>query len=166
MEVERGLQLWREDTQLQKIWHGMLYRCNNPKSNSYKNYGGRGIKVCDRWKDFENFCTDMYDSYYEHVSLYGKFDTTIERIDVNGNYCPENCKWVTREEQCWNKQNTIRLDNGQSLAEYCVKNGLNYEKIVYKIRNGYTPQEAIDEVFEELTQNFYQFRSKLKNRSH
>lgn len=81
-----------------RIWKQMKARCNG--SNIY--YGGRGIKVCDRWLDFENFKEDMYDSYLEHIKKFGEKDTTIDRINVNGNYEPSNCKWATLSQQARN----------------------------------------------------------------
>lgn len=76
----------------------MKARCNNPKSTNYDNYGGRGIKVCDRWMaSFENFREDMRDC---------PPGLTIDRIDVDGNYEPKNCKWATRSEQMRNTRFT------------------------------------------------------------
>jgi hypothetical protein len=80
-------------------WGSMIQRCTNPKNNNFKNYGGRGISVCKSWRDsFESFFQDM-----------GRrpTDTSLDRIDVNGNYEPENCRWSTALCQARNKQNTI-----------------------------------------------------------
>lgn len=90
-------------TRFYKMFYDMHYRCND-KDNPL--YGGRGIKVCDRWDDFNNFKEDMYASYLDHVEKFGEKDTSIDRIDVNGNYEPNNCKWSTCKEQAFNRRCT------------------------------------------------------------
>ena len=76
---------------LYKTWNAMKHRCYNHKYKSYKDYGGRGIAICDRWMDIEKFIEDMFPTWEEGLSL--------DRIDVNGNYCVDNCRWVTNEIQ-------------------------------------------------------------------
>jgi len=79
---------------LYDIWINIKTRVNNKKCKEYKNYGGRGIAICDRWKDVSNFIEDMYPSYQEGLS--------IDRIDNNGNYEPSNCRWTTKTIQSRN----------------------------------------------------------------
>ena len=84
-------------SKLYGVWAGMIQRCENPKQEHYKNYGGRGIRVCDEWHDFRNFWADMHDGYAEGLQ--------IDRIDTDGNYEPGNCRWATRSV---NMRNTRR----------------------------------------------------------
>ena len=84
---------------LYNIYRVMIYRCNNKNHKRYADYGGRGIKVCDRWMEsFENFLEDMKDTYQPGLS--------IDRINNDGNYEPSNCQWSTRKEQQRNKRTT------------------------------------------------------------
>lgn len=94
---------------LRRVWNDMLYRCYNPKNKYYYVYGGRGIIVCDRWRVFENFMEDMGDRPDKSYSL--------DRIDSNGNYCKENCRWATWEQQSRNRSDTVLLTwEGETLC--------------------------------------------------
>ncbi len=102
-------------TRFYNIWGHILSRCHNSNVERFKNYGGRGIKVCKRWLTFINFKDDMYESYREHLTKFGKKNTTIDRIDTNGNYCESNCRWATYKEQNNNKRNNRLLThNGKT----------------------------------------------------
>ena len=96
-------------SRIYKVWGWILARCQTPSASGYENYGGRGIKVCNRWKEFENFLADMGDP--EDCTL------TIERKDNDGDYEPGNCRWATRAEQGVNKRNNRFIEHdGQSMT--------------------------------------------------
>jgi len=102
-------------------WYAMKQRCSNSKSQAYHNYGGRGIKYDSKWETIEGFKSDMEESF--------KKGLTLDRIDNNGNYCKENCRWATRKEQCNNMRKNILIEyNGdkKSLAEWAQSSKLNF----------------------------------------
>lgn len=115
-------------TRLHNIWMGMIGRCN-PDSVNAERYGKRGIKVCEEWKDYITFSTWAREHGYAD-------NLTIERIDVNGNYCPENCKWIEPGKQARNRRTTHYVTyNGRemSLAEACEIAGLPYKQVFERI---------------------------------
>jgi hypothetical protein len=95
-------------TRFYEIYYAMKKRCKDESNISYPYYGGRGISVCDRWEKFENFKVDMYSAYLDHVEKYGEKQTTLDRIDGNKDYTPENTRWATYAVQ--NRNRSIRKD--------------------------------------------------------
>ena len=121
-----------------RAWRAMLTRCTNPNHESYLNYGGRGITVCDRWKKFENFYADMQPTYEEGL--------TLDRKDSSQGYNPENCKWATWTEQARNRRSNINVTfsgKTQCLADWCKELNLNYKTIQTRISRGKTPEQAL-----------------------
>lgn len=96
-------------------WRNMKARCENPKDSGYKNYGGRGIRVCDGWRNFEGFYSDMFSSYEDGL--------TLERIDNNLDYSKKNCKWLPRSLQSRNRR-VVSLHYGKTLNEWAKELGI------------------------------------------
>ncbi len=128
-------------TRIYNIWKGMLQRTTDPKSASYQHYGGRGIKVCERWQNLDGFLADMGPTYAD--------DLTIERIDVDGDYAPGNCRWATVAEQARNKRNTRLFEfRGQSLviADWAKVLNMNAKTLTSRIYlYGWSVERALTE---------------------
>lgn len=122
-----------------RVWHTMKARTSNPNSTSWNNYGGRGITVCDRWlESFENFWEDMGPTYAEGLS--------IERLDNDKGYCPNNCVWKTPSQQARNRRNTIMVDVGSgsiTLAEAADQSSVNYFTLYGRNARGVTGPDLI-----------------------
>jgi hypothetical protein len=120
-------------------WINMRDRCSNPKNTHWKMYGGRGITVCQRWqRSFHNFYADMGPSN----------GLTIERIDVNGNYEPDNCKWIPASEQAWNKTNSrkiIAFGEEKLFIEWARFLDIDASLLHYHLRTGKTMEYIIEE---------------------
>lgn len=120
-----------------QAWRNMRWRCSNPNNPGYKHYGGRGIKVCDRWKSFANFRSDMGDA---PVGL------TLERINNDGDYEPGNCRWATYKDQLRNRRiNHFITINGsrKTIAEWAEERGVHGFMIRSRIKRGWPPEKAV-----------------------
>lgn len=125
-------------TKVYKTWRGIKTRCTNPNFRLFSYYGGRGIKVCERWQTFDNFLADMGEPPTDQHS--------IDRMDANGNYCPENCRWATDAEQGWNKRSTRFVDIGgilKPMAVWIREYGIGHGTVYKRMAKGMTPEEAI-----------------------
>lgn len=121
-----------------KTWIKMRQRCLNPNDKEYPRYGGRGIKVCERWDDYLNFISDM--------GIRPSKDHSIERINNNGDYSPENCKWATRSEQANNRRTSKLIEyNGkfQTARQWSIELNIDYEKLTIRLDNGWNEVEAL-----------------------
>lgn len=119
------------------VWAGMLRRCRNPESKDYANYGGRGIDVCPRWENVENFVNDMGPR---------PEGATLERKKNSLGYSPENCEWATRKRQANNhrgNRNLTHLGRAQTVAEWVEELGLNRNTVQGRLRRGLSPEDAL-----------------------
>jgi len=124
-------------TSIYRRWNNMISRCTKPSSNRWKNYGGRGIKVCDSWMKFENFYKDMGDPPGPKM--------TLDRINSNGNYEPENCRWANYRTQANNRTNNrIILFQGRALtlAEWAREFEISLKKLWAKMQTR-SPEEVL-----------------------
>lgn len=125
-------------SKLYAIWTAMISRTDNPKHKNYHQYGGRGISVCERWKaSFSAFLEDMGDRPSDKHS--------IDRIDTNGPYDPENCRWATSKEQSRNRRNTRNITwNGETrcLRDWSSELGFSKWVLEYRLRTGWSIDEA------------------------
>lgn len=133
-------------SRLYKIYTSMKYRCSCPTDSGYKNYGGRGIKVCDEWlQDFHNFKEWALNNGYDENAPRGQ--CTIDRIDVNGNYEPSNCRWITNFEQQSNKRNNTHIEYQGEIytkKELARKFNINYATFLYRLNYyGWSVEEAV-----------------------
>lgn len=127
-------------SRLYTIWDNMRSRCNNSNNPKYKDYGGRGISVCKEWDDYDSFKNWALENGYTD-------DLSIDRIDVNGNYEPVNCRWITQKKQCRNKRtNHLITYNGETktIAEWAEETGIPYHTLKRRINKyNFSPEEAL-----------------------
>jgi len=128
-------------TRAYESWKGMRQRCNNANDGDYKDYGGRGIIVCEQWSDYSVFLKDMGDA---------PAGCSIDRIDVNGNYCKENCRWANPKQQARNKRTSrkITIDGEtKTLVDWSedTRVSVSYYAIHKRLRDGWSERDAVFE---------------------
>jgi hypothetical protein len=124
-------------TSTYETWCSMKKRCSNKASKDWAQYGGRGIAVCSRWQDFALFLTDMGDK---------PANMTLDRINPDGNYEPENCRWATIIEQARNKRTNVKITafgKTKTLPEWSEEMGIHYKCLAKRIRSGWPPEKAL-----------------------
>lgn len=137
-KVRHGHAGWKKQSPEYRVWTGIMSRCRNPNEPAYPNYGGRGISICARWHDFRNFLADMGLRPSPHHS--------IDRIDNDGPYAPDNCRWATRIEQNRNtRASRIITWNGQArhLKAWAEETGIKYKTLHARLQKGW----SLDRVF-------------------
>lgn len=131
---------------LYTIWSGMNDRCNNSGAYAYRFYGGRGIKICDEWKCYENFRNWAIQNGYDEKAQKGK--CTIDRIDSDGDYCPENCRWADIKTQCNNRRSNLVFEyNGQkkNVMQWSEEYNLPYGTLRARlVKYGWTIENALN----------------------
>lgn len=122
-------------------WWSMMQRCYNKEHHNYQRYGGRGIVVCEAWQDPANFI-----QWARETIGHKKREMTVDRIDVNGNYCPENCRWATAKEQ----QNNMRTNRKmtidgitKNITEWCTEYGISTQLANARMKAGMSFEEAL-----------------------
>lgn len=130
----------RKGTRLYSIYRNMLNRCYNPITYAYKYYGGRGIKVCSDW------LTDFI--YFKNWALNNGYhdNLTLDRIDVEGEYAPYNCRWVAMDVQCNNRRNNHYItyhNETLTVKQWCDELGLNYNTVRSRLQSGWNEIDAI-----------------------
>lgn len=123
---------------LHQLWRLMISRCQKPKTKMFEAYGGRGIKVCERWQNFDNFCADMGPRPSPELQM--------DRIDNNGNYEPGNVRWATRAQQSRNRRSNINLTfAGRTMCtkDWANEVGIQQPVILGRLRRGWSVEKAL-----------------------
>lgn len=124
-------------------WRAMNQRCNNPNAKQFKDYGGRGIKI--EWASFEDFMSDMYEGFKGASATHGERNIQIERINNDGNYSKENCRWATRKEQMRNRRsNNMLTINGETkcMSDWAETIGISYTALWKRLKK-MSPEKAV-----------------------
>lgn len=153
--------LWSNNKRLCKILNCMLDRCYNKNNFHYKDYGERGISVCETWRNsFESFVVLAKENGYSD-------DLSIDRIDNNGNYEPENCRWATQIEQANNKRNNVFITyNGktQTIAQWSREIGIGSEVIRTRFHKGLKPEDIFNKIKGfSVNRTFLEYNGEIKS---
>lgn len=145
-------------SRLYAIWTNMKSRCYSPNNKSYKDYGGRGIEVCDEWRDsFSAFREWAIQTNYDETAMYG--DCTLDRINVDGNYEPDNCRWVSEKVQQNNRRDNNRITfNGEThtLSEWSHITGITQNTLSARLRHGWDIEKTLTMPQKEIVYLEYQ----------
>lgn len=151
--IKRTTKHGKSNERIYIIWKLMKGRCNNRSGNNYKYYKERGITYCEEWEEFENFYNWAINNGYSD-------DLTLDRIDVNGNYCPKNCRWVDRIAQANNtRRNKVIEYNGENrtLAEWSKITGISYSAISGRLKRGWSVEDSLSK---KVNDNYWNGRKK------
>ena len=130
-------------TRLHNIWINMRHRCSNQDTPAYKNYGGRGIKVCDEWDDFFVFYKwSLRNNYNESLS--------IDRLDNDGDYSPSNCQWANMISQSRNKRSSVKF-KGECAIDASYRLGGKRSLVTARLRGGWSKEEAFTKPVLKIT---------------
>lgn len=130
---------------LHKVWAAMIYRCTRPSAKSFEDYGGRGIKVCDRWMTGDGNLTG-FECFVRDMGERPSGQITIERVDNDGDYGPENCIWIKKSDQSRNRRGVHLVTIGgvtKTVPEWAAANGLSYWTAIRRIQRGWPPEHAV-----------------------
>ena len=135
----------RDNKRLHGIWKHMIERCHYPKNNAYPRYGGRGIEVCDEWRnDFQAFCKWAREHGYDSDAKWG--ECTIDRIDNHKGYSPSNCRWVSIKEQARNRSdNRVLTYRGKTmvLTDWAKLKGFPKSTLRKRLDSGWSVKDAL-----------------------
>lgn len=138
--INRNYLHGKSKTRIHRIWSSMKQRCYYKEKSNYKDYGGRGISICEEWMDFQRF--------YDWSVKNGYDDSlSIDRIDVNGNYEPLNCRWATKSQQANNTRSSCFIEYNnkkQTIAEWSKETGIAKSVIRYRLHKGYDVKQIFN----------------------